>query len=62
MEFAISHSHVIGNFCAAKLADKILNCGLVLLMHASIASCMMLVVLDWVLYPCPGLSLSSWVM
>ncbi len=61
-EFAILHSYVIGNFRTAKLAGKILNCGLVMLMHASIASCMMLVVFDQVLYPCHGSSLSSWVM
>jgi hypothetical protein len=50
-EFAISQSHVDGSFGLAILAAKILKFGLVMLMHASIASCMMLIIRDRVLYP-----------
>ncbi len=58
-EFAVLQSHINGNFLVAILAAEILNFGLVMLMHASIASCIILVVLDLVWYLWFGLLLSS---
>jgi hypothetical protein len=50
METAILQNRIIRNFWVASLAAEILNLGLVMLMQASIASCMILVVHDLVLY------------
>jgi hypothetical protein len=58
-EFAISQSQIIGNLQVADFAGVISNVGLVISMHASIASCMMFDVCNWVLYPRRGLSLLS---
>ncbi len=57
-EFAILQNHINGNFLVASLAAEILNFGLVMLMHVSIASCIILVVRDLVWYPWFGLLLS----
>jgi hypothetical protein len=46
-------------FWVASFAAEIVNICLVMLMHASIASCIILVVCDLVLYLCCGSSLSS---
>jgi hypothetical protein len=57
-EFAILQSHINENFQVAGLAAEISNFGLVMLMHASIASCIILVVRDLVLYLWFGLLFS----
>jgi hypothetical protein len=49
-EFAILHIQVIGSFWLAIFYANCSKVGLVMLMHANIASCMMLVVRDCVLY------------
>jgi hypothetical protein len=61
-ELAIFAEQVIKNYWVASLAGKILNVGLVMLMHASIASCMILVIRDLLLYPCSGSSSSFYKM
>ena len=48
-EFTISQSHIIGNFRLAIFCADSLNVGLVMSIHAIIASCMMLVVRERVL-------------
>jgi hypothetical protein len=50
MEFAILQNHINWNFWVDSLAAEISNVGLVMSMQASIASCMILVVRDLVLY------------
>jgi hypothetical protein len=47
MELAVLQKHINGNFWVASLAAEISNVGLVMLMQASIASCMILVVRDY---------------
>ncbi len=59
IEFAISQSQIIGYLQVANFAIVISNVGLVISMHASIASCMMFNVHNWVLHPRRGSSLSS---
>ncbi len=56
MELAILQNHINRNFRVASLATEILNVGLVMLMQASITSCMILVVRDLVLYQWGGSS------
>ncbi len=58
-EFAILQSYINRNFLVASLAAEISNFGLVMLMHASMASCIILFVLDLVWYLWFGLLLSS---
>jgi len=58
MEFAISQSQVIGNERLVIFCADISKVGFVMSMHDNIASCMMLVVRDHVLYP-RGCSLLS---
>jgi hypothetical protein len=59
-KLAILQSQLIGNMCVASLAVLGVNVGFVTSMQASIASCMMLVVHDWVLNPCHHSSSSSY--
>jgi hypothetical protein len=59
---AILQKRVIRNLGVASLEAEMVNFGFVMLMQASIASCMMLVALDLVLYPDGVPSSLSWEM